>query len=472
MSTDKNLWMGDVQPWMDEAFILRAFNYYNFFPNSIKLIHDRNTKELKNYCFINFDTIEEANNCLIKLNGKNIPNSKTNFKLNWANYFSSFNKSIYVGNLSPDVDDISLYKLFKDRYPSVLHASVITDKGASKGFGFILFKGEKDYEKCLKEMNGISFHGNVIKVNEQKKKDENKNKTIFSYNNHDDFNDYDNSDNYDNIIYNNEQNNNNINNNINYLGQNSNNNNNFLYNYLNNNCVNNIYKKNIDSQLISNRKNINNINIYHNSSKNSYITHFQQNNININNPNIINNIINIKSINKIQNINYINDINKIYNSNKIMQKNNNRISINIQDNNYTYKNNLNNRNNNNIIELNNNQNINRNNQNEINEINNRNNNNYENNETNKKSNQDNNLNKINLILNKSAKKVKKDKYNLEILNNYSDTILIKKIAKNLDTTYNYYMEKFPFEINRNIISNMFIYYCQKENQLKFFCDIY
>ena len=169
MSTDNNLWMGDVQTWMDESFILKAFNFYKFFPKSIKLIHDKITKELKNFCFINFQTMKEANNCLLTLNGKFIPNTQIKFKLNWANYFSTFNKSVYVGNLSPDVDDIQLYQLFKEKYPSVHHASVIADNGVSKGFGFILFRGEEDYEKCLKEMNGILFHGNIIKVNEQKK---------------------------------------------------------------------------------------------------------------------------------------------------------------------------------------------------------------------------------------------------------------------------------------------------------------
>ena len=169
MSMDKNLWMGDVKPWMDESFIMQAFNHYNFFPQNIKLIHDKVTKELKNYCFVNFQTIEEANKCLLFLTGKTIPNTQIKFKLNWANYFSAFNKSVYVGNLSPDVDDISLYKLFKEKYPSVHHASVISDKGVSKGFGFIQFKGEEDYEKCLKEMNGTLFHGNIIKVNESKR---------------------------------------------------------------------------------------------------------------------------------------------------------------------------------------------------------------------------------------------------------------------------------------------------------------
>ena len=190
MSMDKNLWMGDVKPWMDESFIMQAFNHYNFFPQNIKLIHDKVTKELKNYCFVNFQTIEEANKCLLFLTGKTIPNTQIKFKLNWANYFSAFNKSVYVGNLSPDVDDISLYKLFKEKYPSVHHASVISDKGVSKGFGFIQFKGEEDYEKCLKEMNGTLFHGNIIKVNEQKKS--NKNNHYNGNSSYDNSNDYEN----------------------------------------------------------------------------------------------------------------------------------------------------------------------------------------------------------------------------------------------------------------------------------------
>ena len=100
MSTDKNLWMGDVQPWMDDSFIMNAFNFYNFFPKSIKLIHDKLTGELKNFCFINFQTIEEANNCLSNLSGKIIPNTQIKFKLNWANYFSNFNRNFFTDFVS------------------------------------------------------------------------------------------------------------------------------------------------------------------------------------------------------------------------------------------------------------------------------------------------------------------------------------------------------------------------------------
>ena len=53
MSTDKNLWMGDMQPWMDEAFVIKAFNYYDFYPKGVKLIHDKITKKFLFYKFRN-----------------------------------------------------------------------------------------------------------------------------------------------------------------------------------------------------------------------------------------------------------------------------------------------------------------------------------------------------------------------------------------------------------------------------------
>jgi RNA recognition motif-containing protein len=90
--------------------------------------------------------------------------------LNWANCHSDFNYSAYVGNLNPKIDDIKLYNLFKKRYPTVQHASVVTKNGISKGYGFVLFNGKEEYEKSLKEMNGIHFYGKIIKVKEQRQK--------------------------------------------------------------------------------------------------------------------------------------------------------------------------------------------------------------------------------------------------------------------------------------------------------------
>ena len=510
MSMDNNLWMGGIQPWMDEIFIMQAFNKYNFFPAGIKLIHDKITKELKNYCFVNFKTIEEANKCLIFLTGKTIPNTQIKFRLNWANYFSTFNKSVYVGNLSPDVDDISLYKLFKEKYPSVHHASVITDKGISKGFGFILFRGEEDYEKCLKEMNGTLFHGNIIKVNEQKKNNKNNNNESFTYGSNNDiendnevFNYGGENENMD-VVYNyggNNNNNYNIingnNSNIDYLLQNKiingsinpNNNNiidliNLNPGYRNNNNRGSQVNKNIISLT---KDNINQ------QMQNGYYNQMQLSDINnMNNKNIIHNIININNINKIHNINYINDnnINKIYNLNQNTSQNNNQINKNVINSLDNFNSNASDiRNRAPIININslgqsqliNDINLNKN----DNIINNK--DLYQNEIIKEKSpililnniNQKNSsktdiMSKINSILlnNKKNKKGKKAKYNLEVLQNYENKTFFKLVEKKLDMMYKYYMEKYPYELNRFILSNMFIYYCQNEKQLNYFTNIF
>ena len=151
MSTNNILWMGDILPGMTESFILNAFYNYEIRPTGVKLIMDKKTNKIKNYCFINFANIQNANEALTKLNGKPIIGTQYLFKLNWANYHKGTNKSVYVGNLSSEINDIDLYNFFKKKYDSVHHANVI----------------------CLNEMNGIVFHGNHIKVKEQKKKEDN-----------------------------------------------------------------------------------------------------------------------------------------------------------------------------------------------------------------------------------------------------------------------------------------------------------
>ena len=170
MSTENRLWMGSIEPWMTEEIIMKSFNEYGFNPSSIKMIKDKRLNSLRNYCFINFDSMSEANKALLQLNGKKLKDGNLKFKLNWANQNSKENPNVYVGNLSPEIDDIELYNLFKGKYPSVHHASIITDKGVSKGFGFVHFLKREDYDKCLKEMDGFIFHNNAIKVKERKKK--------------------------------------------------------------------------------------------------------------------------------------------------------------------------------------------------------------------------------------------------------------------------------------------------------------
>ena len=417
MSIDNSLWMGDIQPWMNEDFILQSFNYYNIQPKNVKLIHDRNTRDLKNFCFIYFRSIEEANKCILFLNGKSIPGTKIKFKLNWANYYSTFNKSVYVGNLSPDVDDISLYKLFKEKYSSVHHASVVTDKGKSKGFGFILFRGEKDYERCLNEMNGINFHGSIIKVREQRKKeDEGKNNNLNSNENNDNYisNFYDIND----IDINNAHNDQINNNNIDQI---------LLNNLYNSNKFNKInFNNNNNSQLSNERNNRSTINNLNNNQK-EQMKCLNINNGNNINQNIINNIININNINYLDESNDINHRNNNNNFNNLEQNTNNIFDLSnhllssykgIIYSNEKIDNDLLIINTKNIINPNNNNNT-------INNI---------------KSNNDTKNNKI--------KKDNNANCESEIYNKYDEIELTKIIKEKLDKMYNYYMHIYPGDINK------------------------
>lgn len=322
MNLENTLWMGGILPGMTEINILNSFRFYNIFPTGIKLIKDKQKNKNKSYCFISFKSFQEANNVLQYLNGKRIPNSEINFNLNWADYQGA--KTAYVGNLNLNVTKEDLFSFFKMRYKSVQNARVIYgDNGISKGFGFVVFKNEDEYLKCLKEMNGIYFYGNFIKVREQIKKEDNRKRNNLN-------NDKNSNDNVlikkntininDIIIQNNIINNNNI---INYNQNNMN--------------INNIENNNIK---------INGFNSINNRyENNNIITKIQSDKININNSESLSKIIednksNFKSnqiiddfINKINsssiflNINKNNKISKMDENSNKQQINNNKQNI-------------------------------------------------------------------------------------------------------------------------------------------------
>ena len=170
MNIEYTLWMGDIKPWMNELFIKNSFYHFGLIPKSIKLIKDKNLNNLLNYCFINFDSLEKANQALNKLKNKKIPNSNIKFKLNWANKnFDKF-KSAYISNIPLEVKDSDLFNFFKKKYPSVIHATIIRENNGKKNYGFVYFTNDEEYNKCLLEMNGTVFFKSIIKVKERKKK--------------------------------------------------------------------------------------------------------------------------------------------------------------------------------------------------------------------------------------------------------------------------------------------------------------
>jgi len=80
--------------------------------------------------------------------------------------------NIYVSNLSFNVGDSDLQKLF-ETYGEVMSAKMITDKysGQSRGFGFVEMP-DADAEKAIQELNQSEHDGKVINVAEARPREE------------------------------------------------------------------------------------------------------------------------------------------------------------------------------------------------------------------------------------------------------------------------------------------------------------
>ncbi|UKZ79806.1 hypothetical protein TrVFT333_007568 [Trichoderma virens FT-333] len=157
------LWMGELEPWMDENFIKGVFLSAAGETVNVKVIRDKNSGNA-GYCFVEFATPDAATKAL-GLNGTPVPNSSRQFKLNWASGGGLVDRrddrgpeySIFVGDLGPEVNEYVLVSLFQARFPSCKSAKIMTDamSGQSRGYGFVRFSDENDQQRALVEMQGV-----------------------------------------------------------------------------------------------------------------------------------------------------------------------------------------------------------------------------------------------------------------------------------------------------------------------------
>src|SRR5476651_342362 len=82
-------------------------------------------------------------------------------------------KKLYVGNLSYDVTDGDLTKMFEP-HGGVQSAQVIMDRdtGRSKGFGFVEMKTDQEAQAAIAGLNGKEVEGRALTVNEARPKTE------------------------------------------------------------------------------------------------------------------------------------------------------------------------------------------------------------------------------------------------------------------------------------------------------------
>lgn len=131
---------------------------------SIKIIRNKITGQPEGYGFVEFVSHAAAERVLHAYNGTQMPGTEQNFRLNWASFGIGERRpdagpehSIFVGDLAPDVTDYVLQETFRNTYPSVRGAKVVTDPntGRSKGYGFVKFADETERNRAMTEMNGV-----------------------------------------------------------------------------------------------------------------------------------------------------------------------------------------------------------------------------------------------------------------------------------------------------------------------------
>ncbi|KAG6406554.1 hypothetical protein SASPL_134158 [Salvia splendens] len=176
---NKTIWIGDLQPWMDEGYIQSCFSQSGEVV-SAKIIRNKQTGHSERYGFIEFNSHEAAEKVLQSLNGTTMPNTEQPFRLNWAAFSTGDRRpntggnggdvgsdlSIFVGDLASDVTDAMLTDTFASRYPSVKGAKVVVDanSGRSKGYGFVRFGDENEKTRAMNEMNGVYVSSRPMRI--------------------------------------------------------------------------------------------------------------------------------------------------------------------------------------------------------------------------------------------------------------------------------------------------------------------
>ncbi|KAL3742145.1 hypothetical protein ACJRO7_017604 [Eucalyptus globulus] len=166
----RTLWIGDLQYWMDEAYLTTCFATTGEVAN-VKVIRNKQTMQPEGYGFIEFYTRAAAERVLQTYNGAIMPNGGQSFRLNWASAGEKRaddtpDYTIFVGDLASDVTDYMLQEMFRGRYPSVRSAKVVMDRLTSrtKGYGFVKFGDESEQIRAMSEMNGVFLSTRPMRI--------------------------------------------------------------------------------------------------------------------------------------------------------------------------------------------------------------------------------------------------------------------------------------------------------------------
>ncbi|XP_065849377.1 oligouridylate-binding protein 1-like isoform X2 [Euphorbia lathyris] len=163
-SACRSVYVGNIHPQVKEPLLQEVFS--NTGPiEGCKLIR----KEKSSYGFVDYFDRRSAALAIVTLNGRHLFGQP--IKVNWA-YASSQREdtsghfNIFVGDLSPEITDATLYACFAV-YSTCSDARVMWDQktGRSRGFGFVSFKNQQDAQTAINDLNGKWLGSRQIRCN-------------------------------------------------------------------------------------------------------------------------------------------------------------------------------------------------------------------------------------------------------------------------------------------------------------------
>jgi len=166
--TQRSLYVGNLAPSVNDQLLWEIFSIVG--PVEVaKVIKDKVTQQNAGFGFVDYYSPEVAAFAQEKLNGKKIFDFE--MKVNWAaaqgtREEGAMQHHIFVGDLSPEVDDAALFNAFS-AFGAVSEARITRDPvgNKSKGYGFVSFKNRDDADRAVREMNGEWLGGRAIRCN-------------------------------------------------------------------------------------------------------------------------------------------------------------------------------------------------------------------------------------------------------------------------------------------------------------------
>jgi hypothetical protein len=200
---DRTLWLGDLEPWMDDHYMVQVCTLFGWPTSAIHIPRPpaapNATRHPNNagYCLLIFPDHQKANAVLDQYGEEAqntapsgqpvlLPNSNHPVKLDWLGsnvarasmgqepgpIDNAIEYSIFVGDIAADVTNADLMNVFRNPnlglrgdfpprliapFLSCCNAKVMVDSvtGISKGYGFVRFTSEADQKRALLEMQGL-----------------------------------------------------------------------------------------------------------------------------------------------------------------------------------------------------------------------------------------------------------------------------------------------------------------------------